>query len=1512
MTENTVSSPVYRYFTVDLLSNEILEEIPFRSVSYQRTIKGAGSFSGSIPVIETTDNLNLYENTMPGNTAVFVVRDGVCVWGGIIWSRDYDIVSRVLKIDASEFTSYLYHRRIWKTWSQQYGATLIVGGDLAEVTFDSGYSSALKPGASVRIDFNDSANFKYAGYYKVSASPVPTTNKFYLESTKSIADITSVERDDNLVYIKTENRHGFNTGDKIYVDLGTESIFTGERTITVRGGTDTKQFSFQMTGADEGPTNVTGTASRPVPDGTYKKCTITVRTDTYDYIRSLIDAVSKDFTGGDFPNTYVEPGIRTAVDVVTKEINSGVAIIETSQKHNLSAGQSVELKDVDPLYDGEYEVTTVLTPKSFSYPLSGYEVQTDVSVLNADIVSVSATNSVATVTTSAAHGFIVGNNAEVSVESDLGSFASSFNGTYEITEVPNTTTFKYKISNSGSLPVTTFTLPTAVEGANTHEILRGSVYQDVSPEYTITSRTSLLFAKTITTSITHAVLAGDVITITDLSNEYNGSHVVVSVTSNTISYVNTVSKTETVAGGTGKVVGNRSTASLYTAETNDIAVGDSVTVSNADLLLRIAEKSYDAANTTATITTAGAHYLQNGDSVDITGLRDTSAIISKKIVGTGATKEVTLTTSVAHNIEKNDSVEIKDMYDVYTISKKKIDSNVFTLTTATAHNLAVANNVTVDGVVDTYNITAYRLKTNVARLIIGNHNFRVNDEITVTSLKDSALVVSKELQAGVAILTTDLPHNFVDGMQILVSGVGDPFNGTFTISSVTDTQVFYETAVTTKIRNAEDEYNQALASAVSRGVASPSTDADVVKKRKVLTDLLAGSNADMKPAKVTSATALITSKTSILNGVNRISEVTATTVSYRQSGNDAPQIPVTVVSTTISKKSATAKDCTLTVASVASFNVGDKITVPAGPGTRFSGDFLIASISDTDTAKTITYANEGAVVEEVASSGTLVTKVDVSGASPFNGKFAVASTPSGTTLTYNLGMAVTYTLATTTVCTLKFTYKYPVAVGDSVIIAGVSARYNGTFTIATLTTDADVVTITYENAGTATAANTSPTGTITPSRVNIAETVVPLAVADGVTQANVSVESVHNGTRTVKKVDNRNTFVFDQTIAQTVDFVDTLGTVSVDSIFNGNNKIVTATSDTTFEYSLSGSSNNVIETATTQLAFVSVDGIFNGTFTVTAIDPEDNQLYYGLTPSRRTGVPIQIIPGYGHATVTPMAIISSFGPFPGNADIGIDFSTRKYSGVNLMPTTYRGFELRSVGEVLNSYADSIDGFEYRIDCEYDAVTNSFKKIFVLIPINFPAAPPAGEISPLSRFGADKLVFEYPGNVANVSLKETAENSATRFFAVGETDLGPAAGPPFSVKAADGFLSGKHGSRRWPLLDADIKIKDVEDETTLYPYAVRYLTESRPPEGQFTVTVNGSLTPFVGTYAPGDWCSVIVNDKFILERMRNDIELRDTVLVRKIDAIKVSVPDGTTFPETVELILIPEWEVDKIG
>jgi hypothetical protein len=73
--------------------------------------------------------------------------------------------------------------------------------------------------------------------------------------------------------------------------------------------------------------------------------------------------------------------------------------------------------------------------------------------------------------------------------------------------------------------------------------------------------------------------------------------------------------------------------------------------------------------------------------------------------------------------------------------------------------------------------------------------------------------------------------------------------------------------------------------------------------------------------------------------------------------------------------------------------------------------------------------------------------------------------------------------------------------------------------------------------------------------------------------------------------------------------------------------------------------------------------------------------------------------------------------------------------------------------------------------------------------------------------------------------------------------------------------------------------------------------------------NGSLDPKVGTYWPGDWCVVITDDSFLNNRLKPPYENREGLLVRKINSIKVSVPDNPSFPETVDLELIPEWEVD---
>lgn len=1208
-------APVYRYYTVDLLTNETLEEIPFGGVNWSRSLQSAGSFSGSIPVIDSTEHLSLYESTMPGKTALYIVRNGVCVWGGIIWSREYDIVNKNLSVAALEFTSYLYHRRIWKTWSHQFGATVVFEPGSGHVVFDYGSSTPVIAGSTIEIEFYDPKDFKYNGFYRVSGSPAPNVTGFDIVDGVARADLSTVEVTDGVAYVTTVAQHGFHTGDLITVDSEFGPPFDGTFEITVPPGANTNLFSFPVTGADITRTSVTGSATRPVPEGVYSKATITLRSDTYDYVRNLINSMSKDFVGKQFPNVYIEPGISYGVNVTHKRIDAGLAFIETETPHNLSEGQAVQIQDVGSPFDGEFEVLRVLSSTEFMYETGGSLVSSPVAPVAAVITKVALAAQTVTITTSAAHGFVVGNHVDIFIGYDY----SDLNGSQVVSNVLSPTVFQYEVYSTQSFPERTLVNATATVGAS----VRG-------------------------------------------------------VTAATI---------------------NGSVATLTTSSDHGFNVGDSVTIANVNRTVLATEKSLDAANSVATVRTNQPHGFQVGQTITLNGLRDMSTVTKRR----NTSSTVTFTTAQAHNFKVGDSIVIENMVDDYRVSNKQISGNVVTLTMAYPHNLGSGSSITVSGITDSYTITNKNLTDGVATITTSiNHNVSVNDKIVVSGLSDTASVVAVEAENNIATLTLSGPHNFLVDQEINVAGVGAQYNGTRTVLSTTKTRILFE---------------------ISNG------------------------NAVIKP---TVAGGTVSTSNSYFNGEYTVSAVTSNTISYSRAGND---------------------------------------------------------------------------VATHSSSGS-----------------------------------VSY---------------------DSVM--------NGVFT----TTGVTSTTVTY-----AITANNYPS------------TAIPEPNGDDQIKATASRLSIYNGTNSVTAV-TRNTVSFAKVlVADDVDR-DASGTLSVQSIFNGTRTITSVTADS-FKFALSAL-NNQFENEASYIATVTATNIFNGTYTITAVDPDNRTFSFAKTWGNIALSPIQ---SYGEATVYPVAIISTFGPYPGNADIGLTFSTRLNSGVNVEPIAYRGFELKSVGDALDTYADSIDGFEYRIDCAFDEETEKFSRTFVIVPINFPNPPPEGEVSPLSRFGADRLVFEYPGgSIVSLSVMESAEDSATRFFASGETDLGADVGPNISIASAEDLLSGSNGVdtyRRWPLLDAEEKVDGVDDENVLYAYAKRYLSESRPPDAQFNIEVNGSIDPVVGTYSPGDWCALIINDPFILDRLKSKLEPRDTVIVRKIDGFKVTVPDGTAFPEKVTLNLVPEWEVDKRG
>lgn len=344
-----------------------------------------------------------------------------------------------------------------------------------------------------------------------------------------------------------------------------------------------------------------------------------------------------------------------------------------------------------------------------------------------------------------------------------------------------------------------------------------------------------------------------------------------------------------------------------------------------------------------------------------------------------------------------------------------------------------------------------------------------------------------------------------------------------------------------------------------------------------------------------------------------------------------------------------------------------------------------------------------------------------------------------------------------------------------------------------------------------------------------------------------------------------------------------------------------------------------------------LDSVFNGQFKIAYV-PAPNKIGY-ICPAV-LDVDETPVNG-GTVTLGSRFIYGEYGAFSSNSDTDV-LSLLEEDGVKsgfYQETKYiYGFENKSVGEILEEYSNNIGGFEYRIDCDYNTDTASFERIFRLIKLDDfittangfvlrsalltdddPQNPEDIEYPrPIEYYGAQNIVFEYPGNVSSFTIDESSEDAATRFFVVGsEPEVSDASFKPYAGIAALDLLNNQTGLS-WPLLDQTESVDGVSEAEALSQYAEDYLFESRPPIGEYKLAVDGTLDPQVGSYAPGEWCSIIINDEFVRQRLESDQEPRNDVLIRKIESFKVTVPDAPSLPEKVDLVLLPDWKVDRRG
>ncbi len=101
----------WSYLLADLRTNVITAEIPLTGVRISTKLGAAGTMSGTWNIAQNWAGGSPYGLTRPARTAIYALRDGRPLFGGVIWTSDCDNGESV-SLGASDWWTYLDHRRV--------------------------------------------------------------------------------------------------------------------------------------------------------------------------------------------------------------------------------------------------------------------------------------------------------------------------------------------------------------------------------------------------------------------------------------------------------------------------------------------------------------------------------------------------------------------------------------------------------------------------------------------------------------------------------------------------------------------------------------------------------------------------------------------------------------------------------------------------------------------------------------------------------------------------------------------------------------------------------------------------------------------------------------------------------------------------------------------------------------------------------------------------------------------------------------------------------------------------------------------------------------------------------------------------------------------------------------------------------------------------------------------------------------------------------------------------------
>ncbi|CAB4190427.1 hypothetical protein UFOVP1191_59 [uncultured Caudovirales phage] len=881
-------------------------------------------------------------------------------------------------------------------------------------------------------------------------------------------------------------------------------------------------------------------------------------------------------------------------------------------------------------------------------------------------VSATGTGTIATITTTDAHGLVIGDEVVIS-----GVSPAAYNGGYTVTAVPTTTSFSY--ANSTTAAQTTSGIVRKISEwykASTSELPSASE-NPLAPETAVASYTdsnltagSTFAYKTAAVDVSGAtpVLTGysqvsGAVTPTDVSisfdNAYTGLGINVPKLINSVTYDN-VAVTKPISS-IGRSSGSF-VATVTTAEAHGFTAGMPVGISNTSNDAAI-KGFYKILASPATTTT----------TFSITTLSDTAlSITGGSSNGYG---DATARTNLSPNYYDDNGVA-RSLGDTYSLLQFPVGQIAFSQSDGKLYrnglpepNVTPGNGAfdglwiraaldaidvspdgtirisadritsgTIDaGIVNVTNLNATNLQT--GKIVIDN---------AWGTNAGSATVLYRSKASSVATLWTSTEHGFSNADSVYVH-IGDTaYDGVKTITA-TDVAVARQARLASTAGISLSEAHNILTgqSITTTGLSANLTGTFTVSA--IAASVTHASRVGTVAAVRTSQPhAFTTSDTVTVTGVNSNFNVSNVSISgitpalaFRQQGT-----PVAA--------SATSTVATLRTSNPHGFIVGDSVVVSGSGVTAWNTTQTVTSI----TSPISDYQRIGTAVTLRTSQYHGIQNSDsiiVSGlGSPYDGTFTVSAT-NGTTAS----LIRSQRLLTNAVIATAGPHGF--RVGDSVVVSGLAAAYNGTYAV---TATSVAITSKAQAATLATLTTTVPHGFINGDTV----------VVSGVGAPWDTTGAVISGVATTG-----NPTTFQYTVGTSATVTTTAATGSAD---NGKR----------FTYTLGSATTSIATTTGTGTSYGTISytaGSGTGTVLLTAATGSptvDNSKTFSFTATAGTVVPTSISGGTADSYQTFTYTSSSSGQIAssaitpnGSATTGktIYFSTPSTSGT-IVPASATG------------------------------------------------------------------------------------------------------------------------------------------------------------------------------------------------------------------------------------------------